>query len=109
MQERAKLDGRRAQLQDEVVWAYGIVEWRSLDASKFGNQPPKGWKYPAVLVEFGIEPREGKLGRRLDYIKFELLPTPDDVKAVQQVMYTMTAPLDESEVDAARDLFPGDA
>lgn len=59
---------------------------------------PSDWTFPDALERIGIHAREGEVGRRLDYIEYELLRSTDDVKAVLDIMH---GPLGEQEVAQA--------
>jgi len=66
---------------------------------------PADWKFPEVLQYANLHPREGEAGRKLDYIEYELLLTPEDVTQVTAAMYG--GALTEAEIGAAEAVFPG--
>ena len=67
-------------------------------------QPPAEWRFQEELTYVGLKPRAGEVGRKLDYIEYELLRHVDDLKAVRAVMYG--ADLSEGEVNATAATFP---
>jgi hypothetical protein len=109
LQERKRREKLYEARQSDLTWDYGIVAWRRPpESEEWGEDPPKGWKFPAFLTEYGRKPRPGKRGRRVDFVKYVLIVAARDMEAVQMVMYGMSKPLTREEVDAAAGLFPGD-
>ena len=106
-EERKRIEGLRTKLQDDFVWDYGVIEWCYPEDEEFVDTPPKTWQFPQRLKDYGKLPRSGERGRRVDYIKYELLGTPDDVTSAQEIIYSI-APITTREVDAAAAMFPGD-
>lgn len=100
---------RREKLRDEAWndawWGYGMAEW-SL-GGEWVDEPPEGWKLPARVKRLGIKPKTGNDGRRLDYIRYVLLPTNADVEACQIAMSGMTSPILSEEVATIAKLFRG--
>lgn len=109
LQKRAEIDNERNRLQDDFIWAYGVVSWRLPDAKRFIDKPPANWVVPQVLQDFGVEPRSGTLGRKLDYIQVELLQTPGDVELAQGIILGDVAGIADQEVDTMITTFPGDS
>lgn len=107
VQERQRREKLRETLQSDLFWDYGVVSWAAL-GEEWISDPPKEWKFPTFLSDYGKKPRKGKRGRRIDYIKYSLITHAQDMEAVQMVMYGMSRPLTREEVDAAADMFPGD-
>ena len=110
--ERKRIEGLRAKLQDDFVWDYGVLDWKYPESknvvdgiiewkyskSEFVDTPPKTWQFPQRIKDYGKLPRSGERGRRVDYIKYELLGTPDDVTSAQEIIYSI-APITGREVD----------
>jgi hypothetical protein len=107
--ERKRRERLYEAARSDITWDYGVVAWkRPVDAKEWEEHPPKEWKFPEFLKEYGGKPREGKRGRRVDYIKYVLVTGMEDMDAVQKAMYGISKPMSREEVDAAADLFPGD-
>jgi hypothetical protein len=51
---------------------------------------PEGWQFPAFARRQGVEPREGEDGRKVDYIRYELLKTAGDIAQAEQAMGGLT-------------------
>lgn len=109
LQKRAEIENERNRLQDDFIWAYGIISWKLPGAQRFTDKPPAKWEVPQVLQDFGVEPRTETLGRKLDYIQVELLQTPGDVELAQGVILGDVAEITDGEVDIVVDTFPGDS
>jgi hypothetical protein len=110
-QEVDQVERARAELQESFTWDYGVVRWkRPPDADEYADMPPKAWKYPELLREYGREPRSGKRGRRVDFIRTVLLSSSRSLEAAQMMVYGLRGSplLTTGEVDAAAELFPGD-
>jgi len=105
MQARQDVEEARPRLQDEFMWYWGVVSWKLPEMDRFTARVPKGWKFPPELKEFGLQPREGARGKRLDFIRYGLLVTPSDVEKARNVMFDIGS-LTAMEVDAAVDSFP---
>jgi len=97
---------RRNAAHSDTTWSYGMAEWNFGEA--WEDEPPKGWKFPARIKRLGHKPRSGDSGKRLDFILYTLLASNDDTEACQMVMYSMTNPLRNAEVDAIASLFRGE-
>jgi hypothetical protein len=108
LQKRAETTAERNRLQDDFIWAYGIVSWKLPGTQRFTDKPPAKWVIPQVLQDFGITPRTETLGRKLDYIQVELLQTPGDVESAQGVILGDITEITDQEVDTIVDTFPGD-
>jgi hypothetical protein len=109
VRQRDELKVLRAQMQTDYTWDYGIVEWkRPVSAEEFVSVPPKAWVFPQWLKDNGRKPRPGKIGRRVDFIRYTLFQTTGDMEAAQIVMYAITNPLREEETSAIADLFQSD-
>lgn len=109
VRQRDELKVLRSQVQSDHTWDLGMVEWkRPADVDEFTNHPPKAWRFPQWMRDRGRKPRSGKIGRRVDFIRYTLIATGKDMEAAQIVMYTITNPLRSEEADALVDLFPGD-
>jgi len=100
----------RGQIREDFTWDFGVVRWKvPPNADEYADMPPKDWKFPAILKEYGRKPRSGKRGRRVDYIHITLLAASRNLEAAQMVVYGLkTSPLTTEEVEAAAELFPGD-
>ncbi len=64
---------------------------------------PDDWRFPVALNYAGVEPRPGELGRKIDYIEYELLASTEDVTRVREAMWGV---LSEADVAAAEATFP---
>ena len=63
---------------------------------------PDDWQFPDWALAQGLQPREGETGRKLDFIRYELLRKADDVIMAQAAMQGEVAP---EEVAAAEKKF----
>lgn len=63
---------------------------------------PEGWRFPAYLTRAGLSERPGEDGRLLDYVRYVLLESGADIRAIKAVMYGR---LTEQEVEASADTF----
>jgi len=108
--EVERVDQLRSQLQEDFTWDFGIVKWKvPPEADEFADTPPRSWKFPPLLKEYGRQPRSGKRGRRVDYIRTTLLSSSRSLEAAQIVVYGLRgSPLTTEEVDAAAEMFQGD-
>ena len=98
---KARLDSirRRAELLNEFAWNYSIV----------GIEPPEDdeWKTKLDIIEYDPDFvwREGRIGRRLDWIQYVLLANPNDLGTVQKIVNEASSSFDEEEVTEAEDTF----
>ena len=53
---------------------------------------PDDWQFPGWALSQGLKPREGADGRKLDYIRYELLRQADDVRKAQRAMLGQLTP-----------------
>lgn len=88
--------------ESEFVLDFSIVAWKRLGDDEWQTDPPEDWEFPAVLLRHEITPSSNL---RLDYIKYELLQSADDIYAMQEVAVGNTHPLTREEVDASRGKF----
>jgi len=106
VRERKGIEVLRARVQTDHTWDYGVVEWKyPADAEEFSAEPPKAWKFPQWLKDRGKKARPGRIGRRVDFIRYSLIQTTGDMEATQIVMYAITNPLRKEETDAIAELF----
>ena len=109
VQERKRREALRESMHSDLIWDYGVVSWKHPpDEEEFASDPPKDWKFPSFLKEYGKKQREGRRGRRIDFIKYTLIAQGQDMEAAQSVIFGQMKPLSREEVDAAADLFPGE-
>jgi len=104
--EKDKREAERDNLSRAFLWDYGVVSWRLQGKGAWKEWPPDDWEIPAMLQEYGVKPREGKRGRRVDYIQTLFKSNEDTFKALG-VMHSQDY-LTKEEVDAAEASFPGD-
>ncbi len=71
--------------------------------------PPKGWKKEFDGFLAADEWRTGPDAERLDYLEYVLLRSVADLQAVMKVINSNLEPIEEAEVKAAEDTFPGPA
>lgn len=105
---RDEIEAKRREVQDDFTWAYGVISWKRSGTEKFMSQPPPKWKVDPIMAEFGCVPRNGNVGRRIDYIKYELLNNTEDTFLVQKVILGDVATLTKEEVDGVAEMFPSD-
>jgi hypothetical protein len=67
----------------------------------------ESFAYLALLADPDWQPREGKSGRKLDYIEWDLLGNPADTILVQEVRAQMMG-IDMEVIDAIEASFRGD-
>lgn len=99
--EYARIKDEIAKREGDFVLDYAVVEWKRPDG-EWLSEPPASWEFPRVLLRHGIKAGENE---RLDYIKYELLQSHDDILAVQNVALSSARPLSREEVDAGRGKF----
>ena len=51
---------------------------------------PEDWQFPEFAKRQGVQPREGEDGRKVDYIRYELLKTAGDISQAEQAMSGLT-------------------
>jgi len=102
--EQDEREKARGAAQDDIYWDYGVAEWKLPDGEKWKHEPPSGWSLSKRMERMGVTPRTGD-GRRIDYIRYVLAVTNLDVEIVQDVMFGVTRPITEGEVDAVSRLF----
>lgn len=104
----------RRRVEDDAVYYVGITGWKLPGETKKHRNVPKGWQFPDRLAELGVTSYEsmlGEAGRRWDYIIFELMGSTLDQNKVLRGIYNFqdnAEPLEEEEVEAAAEKFPGD-
>ena len=96
--ERDRIEEARRRIHKDFIWGHGIVSWKFPGESEFVDSPPDDWVLPEMLTYLGITPREGPIGRRLDYIKTELVTTQDDVESIMEITIGFTAEITDEEV-----------
>jgi len=64
---------------------------------------PEGWQLPEAFSYAGVQPRDGKSGRKLDYIEYVLLATESDNTQIQRAMF---GDVTEEDIQAAAETFP---
>jgi len=106
--ERDRIDDARRRIHQDFIWGYGVISWRLPGESKFVDTPPDDWEIPEMCSYLGFVPREGSAGRRLDYIKTEIITTQPDVESVMKVTIGFTDEITDEEVDSVVNTFPGD-
>ncbi len=76
----------RSVARTELFWNYGIV----------GVEPPASdqWKEELAFFDPDIEFRDGKIGRRLDYIQYVVVSTQEDFYRLQNSILLLTRPTD---------------
>lgn len=90
-------------------YGYGVVDWAEdrkgkIPDREFSKEPPKGWEPDELMCE-----RLGTDDPRLVWIMSELIITLNDIGMVDKTILSMDLrPLEEGEVRAAEDSFPGD-
>lgn len=105
--EEIEIESRH--IQDNFIWNWGVIGWREPGAREFAQSPPKSWRVPELLVQFGVVPAKADaLTRRLLYIQSELIVTNDDFTLVSRVMFAESALLTDEEVELVADSFPGE-
>ncbi len=83
---------------------YAIMAW-SWDGEHWRTDTPDDWQFPDALTRAGMV---GCGNRRVDYIGIELLVTPGDVAALEQVATGETANVTDGEAARVRASFrPG--
>lgn len=105
MQARQDVEEACERMQTDFMWYWGVVSWKLPEMDRFTAHVPRGWKFPQELKEFGLQPREGAKGKRVDFIRHSLFVTPGDVEKARNIMFNMGSLMAE-EVDAAVDSFP---
>jgi hypothetical protein len=63
--------------------AYGILGWRRPNQEKFHNEVPADWEIDPILQDYGLHTAKTKSERRIQFIRYELLTTEEDVAAVE--------------------------
>ena len=95
------------QARSDFLYDYAIEAWSWDDDGNWLTDAPDGWTFPAVFTRHGIQP---SANRRVDYIRYELITSNEDVAILFQDALGNTAPITDAEVDAASAGFrPDDA
>jgi hypothetical protein len=84
-------------------WAEGQLLWGLRDV-----KPPKDWEPPAEMLRYmdpNWQPRKGELGRKLDYIEWDLLQNAGDMIKVQRAINELTG-IDEEAAETVEETFP---
>lgn len=86
--------------------ALGVISWKSPNG-EWTDAPPKDWEVPRFLREFHeVETSDKESLRRVQYIQFELVQTPDDMEWLEEAVgltrTSQSAPITEEEVEAAQ-------
>lgn len=102
--EQDEREKARSAAQDDIYWSYGIAEWKLPDEEEWRYDPPSSWALSKRMKRIGVAPRIGD-ERRIDYVRYVLAVTNLDVEIIQDVMFGVTRPITESEVDAVSRLF----
>lgn len=89
----------------DFTYDYGVEAWQN-GSGEWQTEPPSDWIFPPIMERYGLKP--GK-SRRADYIRYQLLLSNDDISAVLKDALGATAPIKNSEVDAASGGFRTDA
>lgn len=103
-----EVDERLREEREGITHDLGIVEWKFPDSEEWSSDPPKKWKLPESVTDYGVKPREGKKGKRIDFIRHELLTSPKDVTDITDVIFGPMAPITEEEIAAISGTFPGE-
>lgn len=103
-EQLAVLDAQLESLRSDFTNDYSIESWSWDGGVTWQIDPPASWQFPETLKRYGF--REGA-NRRADYIRYELLVHNDDMLLVQQDALGMSAPIGNTEVDAALGGFRG--
>jgi hypothetical protein len=90
-------DAKVDKAKSDFIYDYAVEAWRNGD-SDWQTEAPPDWEFPAILSQHGLRPSESK---RADYVRYHLLLFNEDVSAVLNDALGMTAPITNTEVDAA--------
>lgn len=101
-----EIEKLRDEAYDDLTWDYGVAEWE-LDG-KWADEPPKGWKFLERWKKLGRKPRQGAAGRRVDYIRYAVLQSNENIEACQLAMYSKNAPVQSEEAAIVEKLFRGE-
>ena len=93
------------QARSDFLYDYAVEAWSWDDGVNWLNDTPPMWKFPEVLTRHGIKPSDN---RRVDYIRYELITPNEDVAILFQDALGNTAPITDTEVNAASAGFRAD-
>jgi hypothetical protein len=100
--EKARAEGLRNKKLDELTALYSLKDVKVPDDWNLGE-----FDWLALMADPDWSPREGKLGRKLDYIEWDLLGNPADAILVQRARAEM-AGIDFGVVDQIEASFRSD-
>ena len=92
-----KAEQAREEIYQDLIWAYGLPE----------VEPPEddGWKREIEQLVPDIPWKDGKIGRKIDYIKYVVISSQADANTVQVALHKLSLGITEEEVKAAEESF----
>ena len=82
----------------DFLYDYAVEAWSWDDGINWITDAHDKWTFPDVLLRHGIQP---SLNRRVDYIRYELITSNEDMSVLFADALGNTAPITDAEVDAA--------
>lgn len=102
-----EIERKVEQARSDFLYDYAVEAWSWDGGKTWLTDVPDGWLFPAVLERHGLQQSDN---RRVDYIRFELITSNEDVATLFGDALGNTAALTDAEVDAASAGFrPDDA
>ena len=92
------IDKQIERAQSDFLYDYAVESWSWDGGTTFFSDVPDDWKFPAVFERHGIHPSDN---RRIDYIRYELITSNEDISVLFADALGNTAPITDQEVDAA--------
>jgi hypothetical protein len=100
-----EIDKQIERAQSDFLYDYAVESWSCDGGKTWVSDAPPDWKFPDVFIRHGIQPSDN---RRVDYIRYELITSNEDVGALFDDALGNTAPITDQEVSAALGGFRGD-
>ena len=90
--------------KSNFLYDYAIEAWSWDDGVTWQEEPPDSWQFPELFTRHGLKSSGNK---RVDYIRYKMLVLNEDLAIILDDALGRTAPITNSEVDAALGGFRG--
>jgi len=102
-EELAVFENASVNFCNGFMWDAGVARWRKSGSKKWETDPPKDYELPRPLQRLELY-HPCVDGRRVGYIKYELVREPSDNSKILRFLYEGDS-LSSSEVDGAIESF----
>lgn len=93
-----EVEKKSEQARADFLYDYAVEAWSWDDGVNWNTDVPSKWTFPDVLLRHGIQPG---FNRRVDYIRYELITSNDDMGILFADALGNTEPITDAEVNAA--------